>query len=473
MLFLFQKYLSPGWYFNISSGVCVSIPYFVDYRSLSVSERALIDFCDEYGSFDAALADAAFQAWHRGIIKSDRQCGLNLVSTKRRVRKVVLMRERVIEVCGDVFISDVFDNYRFVRRFFSPLHSVMILLLRLLGLHNPFREILAFWRSLRVKRICLWERCADVLRGDDYDCFESALVKRSPMVSVIIPTLNRYAYLKDVLSDLERQDYKVFEVIVCDQSDRIDWDFYKGWNLDLKVTEQREKALWLARNRSIQSASGEYILLYDDDSRVDSNWIREHLKCLDYFQCDISSGVSFSTVGDRVPPNYAYFRWGDQVDTGNVMFRRDLMCVTGMFDRQFERERQGDGEFGLRAYLCGTKNVSNPRAKRIHLKVATGGLRQMGSWDGLRPTKLFAPRPIPSILYLERKYFGNAAARMLLLQSVPLSLTPYKYKGNRKMSLFYLLSLIVTFPIVLTQVFISWHRSSIKLKEGDKIEFLQ
>jgi glycosyltransferase involved in cell wall biosynthesis len=30
-----------------------------------------------------------------------------------------------------------------------------------------------------------------------------------PLVSVIIPTLNRYVYLKDVMEDLEKQDYKI------------------------------------------------------------------------------------------------------------------------------------------------------------------------------------------------------------------------------------------------------------------------
>jgi hypothetical protein len=177
-------------------------------------------------------------------------------------------------------------------------------------------------------------------------------------------------------------------------------------------------------------------------------------------------------IGGKVPENYSYFRWGDQVDTGNVMFRKKIMHITGMFDRQFEKQRQGDGEYGLRAYLCGLKNISNPLAKRIHLKVSTGGLRQMGSWDSLRPTKLFAPRPIPSILYLTRKYFGNTASRLMLLLTIPTSLAPYKYKNNRKMQTFYMLSLLITFPVVLTQIFIAWHRASVKLKEGDKIERL-
>ena len=86
--------------------------------------------------------------------------------------------------------------------------------------------------------------------------------------------------------------------------------------------------------------------------------------------------------GGKVPAQYAYFCISSQVDTGNVLLPKQIFRDIGLFDRQFEKQRMGDGEFGLRAYLAGYKNVSNPFAKRLHLKVSSGGLRQMGSWDG-------------------------------------------------------------------------------------------
>ena len=202
------------------------------------------------------------------------------------------------------------------------------------------------------------------------------------MVSVVIPTLNRYTYLKDVLEDLEKQDYENFEVIVVDQSEPFQKEFYDQFDLNIHLIHQEEKALWLARNTAIQKAQGEYILLFDDDSRVDTDWISQHLKALDFFQADLSSGVSISKHGAKVPAQYAYFCISSQVDTGNVLLPKQIFRDIGLFDRQFEKQRMGDGEFGLRAYLAGYKNVSNPYAKRLHLKVGSGGLRQMGSWDG-------------------------------------------------------------------------------------------
>jgi hypothetical protein len=132
----------------------------------------------------------------------------------------------------------------------------------------------------------------------------------------------------------------------------------------------------------------------------------------------------------------------------------------------------GDGEFGLRAYLEGFKNISNPFAKRLHLKVGSGGLREMGSWDGFRPRKWLDPRPIPSVVYLFRKYHGNTAARWALLKTVPSSIMPYKYKRNSYMMLLGMVLSILISPLVFLQVYKSWSLACLKLKEGAKISNL-
>lgn len=474
MLVDFLKYISPTWYFNLIPEN-QSIPYFVDYRKLSRKEQDLLDIDDGYRTLQGKLADAAYQAWQKGIMKTEPECSLYASAQCQkpgRKRTIELFEGHAVTVKEDVFVTNVPDNYRFIRRFFNPAIAWYILAVRLLSLHNPVRELNGFIRSLKIKRVDLYTKNSWQIIKDDYDSFDSSLVRRQPKISVIIPTLNRYSYLKDMLGDLERQDYRNFEVIVCDQSDQFDEDFYTGWNLDLKLIRQQEKALWLARNTSIRNATGEYVLLFDDDSRVNLDWITQHLKCLDYFKADISSGVSLSMVGGKIPENYSFFRWSDQIDTGNVMFRKEMMKLTGIFDRQFEGQRQGDGEYGLRCYLLGLRNVSNPLAGRVHLKVAEGGLRQMGSWDSLRPKKVFAPRPVPSVLYLSRKYFGNHLSKLMLLFSMPGSVIPYNFKSNKWLKVAAGVSLILLWPVLLAQVLASWRKADIKLRQGAKIETL-
>jgi len=235
------------------------------------------------------------------------------------------------------------------------------------------------------------------------------------------------------------------------------------------LIKQEEKALWLARNRCIQIAKGEYILLFDDDSRVESNWISNHLKCIDFFKVKISAGVTNTLVGHGLGKKESYFHLSDVLDTGNSMVHIDVFRQVGLFDRQFEKMRMGDGEFGLRAILGGYLVISNPNATRIHLKVETGGLRQMGSWDALRPKSLFSPRPVPSVLYLARKYYGNAAAGFYLIQNIPFSFIPYKFKKSKYLKLAFLVILPFLIPVMMVVVLKSWSKATEMLNEGAKI----
>lgn len=363
----------------------------------------------------------------------------------------------------------VADEYRFIKKYFSTFWYCYILLIRLITFHNPIKEINGFVRSLSVPRTSISK---DPYRYVEWEFFDSKLLKIRPKVSVILPTLNRYQYLKDVLKDLENQDYQNFDVLITDQSEPFLKNFYSNFALDIKLTYQKEQALWLARNNAVELSDSEYLLLLDDDSRVQSDWISKHLKCLDFFNADISSGISISLVGGKVPENYSYFRYSCQLDTGNVLIKREVFKTVGLFDRQYERQRMGDGEFGLRAYLFGFNNISNPYAHRSHLKGGTGGLRQMGSWDGFRPVKWFSPRPIPSTLYQFRKYYGTRRTIYTLLKSVPPSILSYTYKGNKKMIVLTYIGLLIIWPIILLQVIRSWNLATKKLEQGAMIKYI-
>jgi GT2 family glycosyltransferase len=440
MLFKFLKYVSPTNYFNLKRRNNTNV--FPDWDVLPKKIQEKTKLNTSYSSIEISKLDGAYQAIQKGYIGT--------------VKTIDFETQIPIE-----------DEYRFIRTYYNKLWVYYTLILRLITFYNPLKEFYAFLKTRKVKQINVYK---EYIKYPKWDNFKSELLLQQPKVSVIIPTLNRYQYLKDVLLDLEKQEYVNFEVIVVDQSVPFQESFYKQFKLNLNVMHQQEKALWLARNSAIKASDANYFLLFDDDSRVEPDWITNHLKCIDFFKAEISSGTSISVVGAKVPDSYRYFKLSEQIDTGNVLIKRKVFEQIGLFDRQFEKQRMGDGEFGLRAYLAGFLNISNPTAERLHLKVETGGLRQMGSWDGFRPKKWFSPRPIPSVVYLFRAYFGNIKTRYALLKAVPPSLIPYKYKGDAKMMLLgYMLSLLL-FPLVLFQVIKSWKLATKKLKEGAKIE---
>lgn len=441
MPFTFLKYLQPTHYFRLTTQNGLTV--FPQVNKLPVEIIKNLKRDNQYESDAAKDYDLSWQAIQLGYIGA-------------------------CEVYQNFEILTIGDNYIFIRKNFHKFWVFYVLVLRVLGCHNPITEFSAWFRTRHIARSVDYQ---NHIQYSNWQQFKSSLVLKEPKISVIIPTLNRYEYLKDILKDLEYQDYKNFEVILVDQSDHFKKDFYLNFKLDIKLIQQKEKALWLARNTAIKASIGEFIALSEDDVRIKPNWLSSHLKCLDFFKAQVSAGV-FYPQGNSIPLNRSFFAMSTQFATGNAMLYRSVFNQLGLFDRQFEKQRMGDGEFGLRVYLANIISVSNPVACCIDVKAGTGGLREMGSWDAFRPANFFSPRPIPSVLYYFRRYYGNSAARWALLKTIPTSILPYQFKKSKPMLLLGLILCIVLIPVVIIQVLRSWSLSTQKLEEGPNIDDL-
>lgn len=442
VLFRFLKYLQPVSYFQLYRKDGSSV--FPLAEKLPKEIQAQLTSDPNFQSDLARQYDLSWQALHIGYIGN--------AETYSSFEKV-----------------PVVDEYRFLRKYFNIVWVFYVLFLRLLSFNTPFREISAWRKSRNTKKS---HYLKNPIQYNNWGNFQSSLIQENPLVSVVIPTLNRYEYLKDVLRDFEKQTYRNFEIIIIDQSQPFQKDFCDDYNLKIIHVSQEEPALWLARNTAIKKSRGSIIALSEDDVRIPKDWLENHLKALDFFKASISAGV-FYPEGDSIPEDRSFFSVASQFATGNAMLYKSVFKEIGLFDRQFEKQRMGDGEFGLRAYLNGFKSISNPFASCIDVKAATGGLRQMGSWDAFRPKNLFAPRPIPSVLYLFRKYYGRNRSILAILKTVPQSIIPYRYKKNKKMLVLGLFISVFLFPFVLLQVVISWRLASKKLRQGAMIERLE
>ena len=91
---------------------------------------------------------------------------------------------------------------------------------------------------------------------------------KNPLVSVIVPTLNRPAMLKDALASIAAQTYAPIEIIVVndagvDVERVVEQSRFKQRVVYLKHTTN--KGLPAARNTGLKAASGDYIAYLDDD----------------------------------------------------------------------------------------------------------------------------------------------------------------------------------------------------------------
>ena len=442
-MFASLKFIKPLWYFHLDCGQNVIWPEFSH-----LIPPQLLD--SDYESIQSTASEASYIALMTGHIhfNTDKEC---------------LPKDFVN------FKHSPYDEFRFLRKFFNPFWSVGYLIFRIVTLKSIFKSVIAFLDTFFLKRVNLnsISFCNTNLKLKN----PIKLLENETKVRIIIPTYNRYSVLYNLLKDLENQTFSDFCVSIIDQSENFNKDFYNNFSIKIDLVRQEVPGLWKARNNAIKNTTEKVIALLDDDSRINNDWLIKHLACLEYFNSEISAGVSLSQLGAKTPFNYKFYRISDQIDTGNVVLNRRILKIFGLFDEQFEGMRMGDAEFGLRAYRNGIVSISNPEAYRIHLKSKKGGLRKLGSWDAFRPTSFLKPRPIPSVLYYARKNFGNYNTLVYLFINLPLSLSKYSKKTDHLFTFVSLLLFVFIFPIILFQTFNSWSISSNILSEGDKIPY--
>lgn len=92
--------------------------------------------------------------------------------------------------------------------------------------------------------------------------------------SIIVPVYNVEKYLKKCINSILNQTYKNYEIIIIndgstDKSKKI-LESYK--NIDnVKIINQTNKGLSVARNIGIKNATGDYLLFVDSDDYIDND----------------------------------------------------------------------------------------------------------------------------------------------------------------------------------------------------------
>jgi len=93
----------------------------------------------------------------------------------------------------------------------------------------------------------------------------------SPLVSIVIPTLNESKYLSDCIAAINHQTYRNYEVIAVDKSTDDTPLLCKkaGWT----VVTQKGKTISAARGEGFAVARGEIVASTDADSQPDPRWL--------------------------------------------------------------------------------------------------------------------------------------------------------------------------------------------------------
>lgn len=88
----------------------------------------------------------------------------------------------------------------------------------------------------------------------------------TPLISVVIPTFNRLAMLKETLGSVDAQTFQDFEIVVADDGSTdgtLEW--LAAERADIRVAKAGGKGAGGARNAGILAARGDYVSLLDSD----------------------------------------------------------------------------------------------------------------------------------------------------------------------------------------------------------------
>lgn len=201
------------------------------------------------------------------------------------------------------------------------------------------------------------------------------------LLSIVITTYNRADVLEENLEAFNDQIDKNFEVVVAidgstDHTEEMlknfDNDFPLKW---INTGETDKYCLAKARNMGILESSGDAVVVLDDDSFPDENFVLEHKRTVtskvltggcrtshdpeDSLHAKMKK--TLETYGDCKPSPFK----GMVVENNCCMFRRDWIGC-GMFSERFEGYGGTGQEFIQRLAYLGFGYQFNSKAKMYH-----------------------------------------------------------------------------------------------------------
>lgn len=218
------------------------------------------------------------------------------------------------------------------------------------------------------------------------------------MISIIIPNYNGKKYLEGCLDSIYNMQQLDFEVIIIDNASQDDDFEWISQYSDLQF-KQLDKNYGFSRavNEGIRLAKGEYVLLLNNDTVIEKDFVQELVKTIkkDKQIFAVSSKmIAYHNreLIDDAGDEYNLLGWtkkrgdGKSVQSfgaekrvfsacaGAALYRKSIFDEIGYFDENFFAYME-DVDIGYRANIYGYKNVYCPDAKVYHIGSATSGSR--------------------------------------------------------------------------------------------------
>jgi GT2 family glycosyltransferase len=275
-------------------------------------------------------------------------------------------------------------------------------------------------------------------------------------VTVLIPTLERYPYLRNELTQLRDQTVRPLEIMVMDQTPAPDRDTsFPGEfsDLPLRVFFQETQGQCTGWNKGLLESRGDFILFLGDDADdIRPDFLESLLRTLHACQADMVACRVDELGALAIPSSKLHMQISDTFPI--ALIRRESLRASGLMDYAFDRGARADADLGLRCCKTGALMVYDPSIRVLHHHAPRGGLRahkaRVITRAKSRHSLFFRQVPTFTEIYLARRHFSSRKAREILWVKF---IGTFSFKGNGMWKLLKVLISLCTIPGF---VFMTW-----------------
>lgn len=225
--------------------------------------------------------------------------------------------------------------------------------------------------------------------------------RAGPLISCIIPTLNRGRVLVHTVEQLLAQKPQIPEIILVDQTPQVDPETeaaLSAWRDQgtIKWIRQLEPNASKARNRGALEATADILLFLDDDIQMAPDFVEAHATNYrdpnvlavagQVLETERTTTTQLQYPADdpelgwiRFPKNYANRCVTTWMASGNFSVRRCVYFKVGGMDENYRRGAfREESDFAMRFLQKGYRFQFDPKASIVHLGVRSisgGGAR--------------------------------------------------------------------------------------------------
>lgn len=219
------------------------------------------------------------------------------------------------------------------------------------------------------------------------------------LTSVVIPNYNGIRYLKNCLLSLQKCEGEDFEVIVVDNGSTDGSNLLPdSLKLNVRLIKLNENTGFAhAVNVGIREAKGEYVILLNNDTEVESGFVRKLTEALKKNRKAFSASAMMVDMNNRevldgAGDYYCALGWAfaygkgkktEECDKGRKIFSscagaciydKAKLEITGLFD-ELHFAYLEDVDLGYRARIAGFDNIYEPAAVVYHAGSGFSGSR--------------------------------------------------------------------------------------------------